>query len=899
MHGRLWVRESILVAIVVLTAGLGGACADPKNGRSDCAEVSRTIGADGGSVSTAGFSIEIPAGSLASDVEFTLRCEEPTSTRYFYASRVYSLSPASVRFEVPARVSMAFDGDASAVRLFRKKLDGSGFERVGGIAESDLLTADVARFAGGFVASGLDASPAVDPTCVRSRTLEGRALPPSALALFFVVEDCEGWSVADLDLSDFLVREDGAPLGSEASAVLLQKDGVEVFVTLALDVSSSTSSVRAAMIDSAKSFVEALEIEGARAQIGILLFAGEPAPVEWQPHTLSVPMVLDRLDEIDQFTPSDVNSTNLYGGMISAIESSAVSEAAFRGRNLGGAFTAPVLIVFSDGADTAGYATAEEVTLAAQGNGTEVYAVTYGASDIDFDALSELAGAGVFPAASQDQLSAEFLAVAERMHGMSARSYLLGYCSPKREGQHTVSVEVSGIENEQHADFGFDANGFGPGCHPWFFEEACDGCECGGIGCGACDDRFAGCSSASQTCVSYCRAAGVCNDEVILNPAGYEQQCAPEPSWYPCSAGCVDLLSNVNNCQSCGNACPGVGPGGVPSCVGGICGISCDLWLGNCDNDSVNGCETDFATSEQACGACGALCDEGETCVAGVCAEYLLDASADLVLEIAVDSTHLYYLMSRLVARVPLAGGTVEPIATWMSGGNAEPQLALDSTHVYWRQTDGAILRTLKAAPGIPEAIATYADAKGDLALDATHVYYGVTNQAGPSIYRAPKNGGGGALLASIATVPRPMIVDATHVYVGTQRVRKADGEVETISQEYLQYMVGDAVNIFGITSADDVVKVPKTGGTPTLLMSGQPSSNLGFGNAIALDGANLYWTMRSPPRVLTMPKTGGTPTILASPLSAGISLPLSVAVDDTYVYWSDIRAAAVVRVHK
>ena len=69
-----------------------------------------------------------------------------------------------------------------------------------------------------------------------------------------------------------------------------------------------------------------------------------------------------------------------------------------------------------------------------------------------------------------------------------------------------------------------------------------------------------------------------------------------------------------------------------------------------------------------------------------------------------------------------------------------------------------------------------------------------------------------------------------------------------------------------------------------------------GFITAIAVDAVNVYWLDVGPcsttcapssGRVMSVPKTGGTPTTLASGQSTQ-GLPDSLVVDDTSVYWID-----------
>ena len=76
-----------------------------------------------------------------------------------------------------------------------------------------------------------------------------------------------------------------------------------------------------------------------------------------------------------------------------------------------------------------------------------------------------------------------------------------------------------------------------------------------------------------------------------------------------CSATCVDLQKDSQNCGSCGKQCD---PGNV--CSKGKCAVSCQTGLTNCSGSCVN-----TKTDRAHCGACGGTCKAGEVCSAGKC----------------------------------------------------------------------------------------------------------------------------------------------------------------------------------------------------------------------------------------------------------------------------------------
>jgi hypothetical protein len=529
-----------------------------------------TLGPAGGSVSCAGATVVVPPGALSTPVPVQIiPTMSPAPAGYAGYSPLFRFEPAGTTFATPVRVSLPFTGDTSRAALFWSRPAGStGYQRVGGLASAGVLTGSVSHFSTGFVADGVDFTEAPDRSCTVTRLLEGRTVAPSGVAMFFTAEDCQGRPLPDLRGSDFVVREDGATLSSEASATLITRVGPQVFVSLVLDVSASTQAFLPQLITAASQLVTNLQTtRRLPVQISLQVFAGESSLTEWQAPTVDTALLLQRLNALTSYRPADPGSTNLFGATITALSRQATAEAAFRARNAGGAFTTGYVVLFTDGGDTAGLRSQNDALAAVRGSADRTLAVGLAGGDYMPSVLSALATGGVLTAPDSSTLSREFNALASRIAAEFRTLYLLGYCSARRAGDHTVTVSVAGGTTSPAASYAFSAATFGPGCSGATFTDACAPADqCGGLGCGACDDRTAQCNGPSRRCVDHCITANRCGGESFTNPLGYAQTCTDRLGATSCGGACRDTRVDPAHCGRCNNACAT-----GTSCVAGAC----------------------------------------------------------------------------------------------------------------------------------------------------------------------------------------------------------------------------------------------------------------------------------------------------------------------------------------
>jgi hypothetical protein len=547
------------------------------------ATVTVMVGPSGGSVEVGGATLMIPSGALSSETSITItETTEATPEGYEAYSPLYRFEPEGLVFAVPLTITLAYVGDRGLATLFWSRREGSGYERLGGVPTSDDVAGEVSHFSTGFIANGVDYAEPPDRRCTQTRVLETREVDPSGVALFFAIDDCEGRPItglagADLESGAIEVLEDGAPISVEAVPTLLGRDGLEVFVTLLLDLSGSTMPVLADVIDAAQAFVRGVEDRDIPVRIAIRIFAGEAAVAAWQPFTSDTALVTARLEALTGHVPADSSSTNLNGALVAALGDSDAAQRSFRERNQGGAFSAGYVILFTDGADTAGIVSTTDAEAAVRASADEVLAVGLDQSrDYDPAVLERFSPLGTIHSPDPLTLDREFQRLAARIAGQVSRTYLLGYCSPKRSGAHTAGVRLA--ESTESRVSGepatFQADGFSGSCTTAVF--ACGAADdCAGLGCGSCADETQICEGRSKQCVSHCATALLCGGETFTNPLGFAQTCTDDAEVSSCSGECRALESDPRHCGGCDRACSAA----TPWCRSGICGTLAEVTI--------------------------------------------------------------------------------------------------------------------------------------------------------------------------------------------------------------------------------------------------------------------------------------------------------------------------------
>jgi hypothetical protein len=245
--------------------------------------------------------------------------------------------------------------------------------------------------------------------------------------------------------------------------------------------------------------------------------------------------------------------------------------------------------------------------------------------------------------------------------------------------------------------------------------------------------------------------------------------------------------------------------------------------------------------------------------------------------------------------RRPCAGTCLDGrCLTKLASDYAGAGIAVNSSAVFWTADDGRV-RRLPLQGGLQTTLASKEVGPSGITLDAVNAYW--IDYGSGGVVKEPLGGGTRTTLTSQKGIY--IAVDETNVYWtndAVMKVPKAGGTPLTLATGDLTLSKhGIAVNSTDVYWAEfnyacggtdqpcspglgRVMRVPVGGGTPSVVASRQSGAD-----SIALDATHVYWTNYNEGTVMSVPLAGGKPTTLAS----GQVAMNDITVDATSVYWT------------
>jgi hypothetical protein len=308
---------------------------------------------------------------------------------------------------------------------------------------------------------------------------------------------------------------------------------------------------------------------------------------------------------------------------------------------------------------------------------------------------------------------------------------------------------------------------------------------------------------------------------------------------------CGDVSSDPESCGACGRRCPPV-KNGIPACAAGVCGSTCNTGFGECDADPASGCETELRTSAEHCGACGHACRSGG-CRAGLCTPETVAQVSNYSENVLTDGESLWFVdEAQELWRVPKGATAASPVTASLGridGVNAYARLAVDDTFVFALTEETAILRVSKEPEPQVEPIEVGEPLGWLLASGGSDLFF--LAQSG-AVRAVPKSGG--ETREILAGTPNASLLDAddTSVYVVESyprgRVLRApksgSGPVSVLYERTspIQRATTSPTDVFVVTDAGHIVRIPKGGGKVTTLATEQ------IAYVLTADDEAVYW---------------------------------------------------------
>jgi hypothetical protein len=288
---------------------------------------------------------------------------------------------------------------------------------------------------------------------------------PNNVWVFFTVEEGEE-PVAGLSVEDFSIYEDDKLVSIFESKQTIQNPDVAavMYTLLLLDMSGSITESGSAdlVVDAAGSFVDRV---GQSQKVAVFAFDGGKDIRSVVRFTEAKGSIEGGLEGLRTYKARDP-STNLHGAIVDGLE--VLGEALDKDKR---PLKFGTVVVFSDGTDRAARVTREEMIEALdqpEYDHFEIFAIGVGA-EIEEQSLAEIGRDGTELVEDEASVQLAFEKVAQRIEAHSKRFYLLSYCTPARNGEHTVRIEAQADRNSKgkarkkgDVSWTFDAEGFGP-----------------------------------------------------------------------------------------------------------------------------------------------------------------------------------------------------------------------------------------------------------------------------------------------------------------------------------------------------------------------------------------------------------------------------------------------------
>jgi len=276
-------------------------------------------------------------------------------------------------------------------------------------------------------------------SCLSLDLLDSFTEPEGAVVIQFSAHGGAGKPATGMESGDFVIKEDGQPISAFESQqqIVPQEASYELVSLLLIDMSGSIieSDNLKPLQDAATSYVHAMPDW---IRIGIYRFDGRAEMHEVVDFTSDHAALIDGIESLSEICDEDAcdPSTNLHGAIVSGIRAVDTNlPAANSHRIVGGS-----MVVFTDGTDRASRVSEKEALDKVNTSEHAVYSIGLG-GEIDKGFLKKVGKDGFAFTTDIDEIGDAFNEIAEAIVDEANSLYTLIYCSPSRDGEHTVTIE--------------------------------------------------------------------------------------------------------------------------------------------------------------------------------------------------------------------------------------------------------------------------------------------------------------------------------------------------------------------------------------------------------------------------------------------------------------------------
>jgi hypothetical protein len=303
---------------------------------------------------------------------------------------------------------------------------------------------------------------------LRVKKIAAVAQPPGNVAAYFTVYTKEGAPVPDLDTPNFKIYENNKPVSEKkAKRALLETKPVEADLVLVL-------------IDVSGPYVDGEDFPDIVTAVGKLITAvnkigqGAVGVFDGEDEIVAMlgfgaPNEKAALDAVRHFRPRNRNG-NLNGAIVQGIDA---LEKQLDAATL--PFRYGTLVIVTDRGDLAKKVTAETVKKKLAKSPVDVQIVAIGPKTNRLELEPLASPGGLFISPDPKDFNKGLQGTAKKLDEVANARYLFSYCSPKRQGKHTLTLVIETPDDHGRVMYKFDAEGFKGGCsakHRPLFEKA-------------------------------------------------------------------------------------------------------------------------------------------------------------------------------------------------------------------------------------------------------------------------------------------------------------------------------------------------------------------------------------------------------------------------------------------